>query len=754
MHYLKVHFYCEQCDQKFDDKKAILDHQDKVHNKLFQCELCQKCYFDGGNLNSHKILAHSTKTNDEKKKYYCDLCEFVTKERRDLVDHNVAIHLKKKDFSCDKCDFATATKGSLRKHQKRKHQISPSIKCDLCDYTFKNALHSDLLSHMKTHQTNRPLIKCEHCSKEFLTKGGLNSHVKLIHCNERYKCDICHVKSRNVTLHKIHMRIHFPVEEQYKCDKCDTFVTNNKYRLTTHIKTNHSTLKNVHLECTVCKKQFTSFADHRAHMWENHKGSRIACTFCSEDFRDIWTWKMHLLRSHFQCHKCNGKFDTEESILSHMKDEHNDEYKCDQCSKQYFERKHLIRHKKQVHENIRAKKRYPCDSCEYVATIPSQLKYHMEHKHVKNVMYHCDICDYQTSWKSHLTRHVHVVHNKENLPVQTCHICEFSTVNPKGLQQHMSVHCEKQFQCDVCETGFTTSASLRQHMETFHKGELMHCDLCEFETRQKSAFDRHWSVHEKLSIKTCEVCEYSTTNKYMYERHVQKHSDFPPSFKCEYCEKVLTTQEGIRAHVKSIHKRKNNESKAKVSCHLCERELTPKLLKLHLARIHTYCKQCDQKFQTSNEILDHLKEFHELDFQCNICFTRHFCIETLRTHINNAHNSHTGLFKCDICEYTTNKKIRLEEHCNAKHSEKRMYQCDLCDWKTAYSKTLKEHMKRMHSTREAIFQCDIAKCNYSSTEIQHLKAHKKSLKHQENLRKIQLTNQNGQWVVQLKRFRS
>ena len=97
MHYLKVHFYCEQCDQKFDDKKAILDHQDKVHNKLFQCELCQKCYFDGGNLNSHKVLAHSTKTNDEKKKYYCDLCEFVTKERRDLVDHNVAIHLKKKD---------------------------------------------------------------------------------------------------------------------------------------------------------------------------------------------------------------------------------------------------------------------------------------------------------------------------------------------------------------------------------------------------------------------------------------------------------------------------------------------------------------------------------------------------------------------------------------------------------------------------------------------------------------------------------
>ena len=753
MHYLKVHFYCEQCDQKFDDKKAILDHQEKVHDKFFQCELCQKCFFDGGNLNSHKVTSHAKKSNEEKKKYYCDLCEFVTKERRSLVDHNLAIHLKTKDFMCDQCDFATSTKDGLRKHKKKKHQKSTLVNCELCDYTFKSSSPADVLSHMKTHQSNKPMKKCEHCSKEFLSKSGLNSHLKLIHRDKRYKCDICHVESKSVTFHKIHMRSHLPVEEQFKCDKCDTFVTNNQYKLTNHIKTNHSDLKNVHLECTVCRKEFTSHADHRTHMRENHKGKgvRIACTFCSEDFSDIWTWKMHLLRSHYQCHKCNEKFDTEESILSHMKDEHNDEYKCNQCSKQYFERKHLIRHVKTIHENIRAKKRYPCQSCEYVASIPSQLKYHMEHKHIKSVMYSCDICNYKSSWKRDFTRHMTFVHDKGNLPLQTCDICEFSTVNPNVLKQHMAVHYEKQFQCEVCKTEFTTSAALRQHMETFHNGELMKCDLCGFETRQKSAFDRHWSVHEKLAIKTCEVCEFSTTDKYFYERHMQKHSDFPPSFKCDYCDKVLTTKEGIRAHMKSVHQGKNLESKAK--CHLCEKELSPKLVSLHLARIHSYCKQCDQKFQTTNDILDHMKDFHELDFQCNICFTRHFCIETLRTHINNSHNSQSEMFKCDICEHVTNSKRGLEKHLSSQHYETRMFQCDLCDWKTAYEMTLRKHMERMHSTREEIFQCDIAKCNYSSTEIQHLKAHKKSLKHQENLRKMQLTNQNGQWVVQLKLLR-
>ena len=177
MHYLKVHFYCEQCDQKFDDKKAILDHQEKVHDKFFQCELCQQCFFDGGTLNSHKVTAHSKKTcNEEKQKYYCDLCDFVTIHKKSLVDHNLAIHLKKKDFKCDKCDFTTSVKGNLRKHEKARHQDRadlPSIKCELCDYIFKGTSEAGLKKHMLIHQKNRPRIKCEHCSKEFLTKCGL-----------------------------------------------------------------------------------------------------------------------------------------------------------------------------------------------------------------------------------------------------------------------------------------------------------------------------------------------------------------------------------------------------------------------------------------------------------------------------------------------------------------------------------------------------------------------------------------------------
>ena len=761
MHYLKVHFYCEKCDQKFDDKKAILDHQNKVHGKAFQCELCQQCFFDGGNLNSHKVAVHMKKTNDDKQKYYCDLCDFVTIHENNLMDHNLAIHLKKKDFKCDKCDFTTAVKGNLRKHEKRNHHDLaeiPSIKCDLCDYIFKGTLDAikSLKSHMKIHEKNRPRIKCEHCSKEFLTKEGLKRHVKLIHRNERYKCDICHVKSKSVTYHKIHMRSHMPDEDQLKCDKCDTFVTNNQYKLTRHIKTNHSSTRNIQKNCIVCKIELSSFSDYHNHMREKHpKGSRVPCEFCSSNFSDIWTMKMHLLKSHFMCHKCDNKFETDEQMLNHMKDSHDDDYQCNLCPQRFFEGKLLARHIRHIHENIRYEKRFPCDICDYIATVPSQLKYHKKIKHEKSEIFKCEFCDHQTTYKGHLKRHVLTVHQKENLPLQKCEICEFTTVNPDGLRQHMATHIEKQFQCEFCDKQFTVPASLRRHTEIYHQEKLLKCDFCDFETRQKSAFKNHWAKHEKQSMKKCDVCEFSTTNKWYYEKHMHKHLENPPIYECEQCYKVLTTKEGLRTHKKTIHEK---EIKEKVPCELCGKELTNKrLLKSHQAKIHHFCQTCDKSFGSSNGILDHMKNHHNLEFQCSICFSRHFCTDTLRNHMYSHKNSQTSKvtkYFCDICDFSARDSKGLREHNDGVHLKNKRFQCHLCDHKTAYKSHLNTHIARIHSNENVSLHCDVKECNYVATEVQHLISHKKSLRHQENLRKIQLTNQNGQWVVQLKRFGS
>ena len=411
LHYLKIHFYCEPCDAQFTSHSDVLKHQNDVHNKQFQCQVCLKNFLCKYSLRLHVNTSHvddSEVNKKEKKKYYCDLCDFVTIHQSNLRDHNLAIHMKKNDFKCDKCEYTTSVQANLRKHDKSKHQNSDNLstfECELCDYTFKGSSKQNLINHMKIHETNRPRVKCEHCGKEFLSQSSLKSHIKLKHREVRYKCDICHEQSRTVTFHKIHMRSHMSAEEQLKCTKCETYVTNNPYKLKNHMRLNHSSTRSVKKNCIVCKIEFNSFSDYNKHMREVHpKGTKVVCEFCSSDFSDIWTWKMHLLRSHFICHKCDNKFENDNDMLNHMKDSHGDDYQCNQCPQRFFERKHLARHIKKVHENFRYEKRFPCDACDYIATVPSQLKNHKEVKHERKVMYKCELCDHQTSYKSHFQK--------------------------------------------------------------------------------------------------------------------------------------------------------------------------------------------------------------------------------------------------------------------------------------------------------------------------------------------------------------
>ena len=47
---------------------------------------------------------------------------------------------------------------------------------------------------------------------------------------------------------------------------------------------------------------------------------------------------------------------------------------------------------------------YPCDKCEYQATIPKDLKRHTQAKH-DGVKYVCDKCDYTTAWEKEISTH-------------------------------------------------------------------------------------------------------------------------------------------------------------------------------------------------------------------------------------------------------------------------------------------------------------------------------------------------------------
>jgi len=69
------------------------------------------------------------------------------------------------------------------------------------------------------------------------------------------------------------------------------------------------------------------------------------------------------------------------------------------------------------------------------------------------------------------------------------------------LELHMNVHKEdkeKPFKCDVCEKGFSASASLKNH-KLLHTGEVHKCEYCEYTAVQKGNLKTHrLKLHKDL----------------------------------------------------------------------------------------------------------------------------------------------------------------------------------------------------------------------------------------------------------------
>jgi len=87
------------------------------------------------------------------------------------------------------------------------------------------------------------------------------------------------------------------------------------------------------------------------------------------------------------------------------------------------------------------------------------------------------------------------------------------------LELHMNVHKEdkeKPFKCDVCEKGFSASASLKNH-KLLHTGEVHKCEYCEYTAVQKGNLKTHRLKLHKDLLEQNEVegniVQYSTADE-------------------------------------------------------------------------------------------------------------------------------------------------------------------------------------------------------------------------------------------------
>jgi len=124
------------------------------------------------------------------------------------------------------------------------------------------------------------------------------------------------------------------------------------------------------------------------------------------------------------------------------------------------------------------------------------------------------------------------------------------------------------------------------------------------------------------------------------------------------------------------------------------------------------CDQCSEQFESFNEVMAHIKAFHEP--YCKICNVRYKCHKNLRSHKRLYHQqeSESALF-CEECGKKCKNKNLLNQHRSFVHKRVENLNCNLCGKSCANMAKLRKHTKKCLTREdfESLYQYNLDKKN-------------------------------------------
>ena len=112
----------------------------------------------------------------------------------------------------------------------------------------------------------------------------------------------------------------------------------------------------------------------------------------------------------------------------------------------------------------------------------------------------------------------------------------------------------KALKCDVCNGSFTTKRYLKLHIMAVHEGKRpFQCNSCEATFTQKMEYIHFAGVHEGKKFR-CDICEKNLTTKSGLSKHKKEIYDGDKPFKCKIFDATFSRKPNLYEHVKLIHK--------------------------------------------------------------------------------------------------------------------------------------------------------------------------------------------------------
>ena len=545
-HCRTIHFYCLDCDIKYETMDEILDHSKKMHNfvpppikeyETRKCDICGNGQFRFSAMKIHMLYKH----------FHCFECEKDFKGHAETLKHLKQVHPKKstkfmeKTFLCSFCPISSKSKGVLDEHLMTIHSFCPSCQVDL-------KRNEDLFDHMK--EMHKEEYRCDMCNKRFVSKHSLGQHSRKSHSAFGFYCGTCGHRAITLPSLEDHKNAVHLNKKQFKCDQCD-YETAWKTAMKDHILSQHPAKDAEVLQCDQC-----SFTTNVRHFMRRH------------------VLRIHISNKPLPCDIC-GKMITTKGLSKHMREIHG-----------------------------KSGNEIQCDKCEYKSNTERNLKRHIRNIHRDKKLEECLICQRMVL---NLKLHIKNTHRRENK--FQCDQCEYKTYTGNLLEIHFShMHSDNAFECEVCNSKFATKSALNWHVKRIHKvSEGFKCEDCDFITKSKSYLKRHVDNLHLQIHKYCDICDYKTYDRNSFESHVRKHLPLEQRLKCKDCSFKTHRRSYILQHEKRLHT--ESMQCEKCSFHAISRdEYWQHIRGIHKSKHR--CEKCEKEFTTVSGHTRHLKESH------------------------------------------------------------------------------------------------------------------------------------------------
>jgi len=470
----------------------------------YQCPKCCRGFSKPWDYRQH-MHRHDLGSEDYSKAYFCDHCEaFATSTNLKLSDHIKQCPVKhqhddtnsKFTYFCAVCPDGPHfnTSWLLLAHLKELHKeltfgavtnplLDKDGMCAACGTKFLNP--DSVRKHMETEGPFHKEAKCNYpgCRVSFTSWSEHKDHLDTVHGGVwKFPCHHCGLnlfdtenEQRNhMTLCRIHRatcEVEKFDEKHVACTICHARVIATTGKTRNHLTDFHPELGK---SCKICPSVPLFFTEKslNVHMYTCHK-NRHKCDQCDKDFPNLYRLRDHKL-SHtagrkIPCELCGACFMREGDLKKHLVGTHGGV------------------NKERLRNETRTK---ICEICGKEVPWGQKYRYHMQYKHgTKNLECSEEGCGFKANNEMALESHMRSVHT-----FKVCHDCgkEVKQVHFKAhVLTHHSTEDQKPHQCTICQKGFVTKMTLKDHMNT-HTGERPYqCKFCTKTSANNANCNKH-----------------------------------------------------------------------------------------------------------------------------------------------------------------------------------------------------------------------------------------------------------------------